>query len=259
MVDVWDGTQWVNVLKQTASSGSWAASNHQSINISAYANAALKVRFRYDDAGVWAWYWAVDNVVIADVPSCIVPTALGTTGVTATTASLNWTTGGATNWNLEYGAAGFVPGTGTMLNNASNPTALTGLTANTCYDFYVQDSCGAGDVSVWAGPFTFCTACASYSLPYTDNLDGGSWTPDNSGQSNNSSVDQCWTSNVPGNTTYSWRVRTTNVGVGSGSTGPLLDKSGTGNYAYTEASSGSSGNIAELTSPIIDMSTATAP
>ena len=136
---------------------------------------------------------------------------------------------------------------------------MSGLTANTCYDFYVQDSCGAGDVSLWAGPFNFCTACTSYSLPWSDNLDGGSWTADNAAQSINSSVDQCWTSNVPANTTYSWRIRTTNVGVGSGLTGPLTDKSGTGNYAYTEASSGSSGNTAELTSPIIDMSTATAP
>jgi hypothetical protein len=159
MVDVWDGTQWVNVLKQTTSAGSWATPDHQTINISAYANANLKVRFRYNDGNVWAWYWAVDNVVITDAPTCPAPTALGASNISTTSAVLDWTSGGANNWNIEYGPVGFTQGTGagTIVNNVTNPYTLTGLSANTCYDYYVQDSCGVGDVSQWSGPFTFCT------------------------------------------------------------------------------------------------------
>jgi len=246
MVDVWDGTQWVNVLKQTANSGSWAAPNHQTIDISAYANAALKVRFRYDDGGVWAWYWAVDNVVIADVPSCPAPTALTATNITASAADLGWTTGGAANWNVEYGVSGFVPGTGTVVTNASNPYSLAGLSPSTCYDYYVQDSCGAGDVSVWAGPYTFCTACAPVALPYTENMDGGSWNP---------GINQCW-SRTPA-TGYSWTVNSGQTG--STATGPSGDASGTGNYIYTEASSGSIGSISELVSPELDLTGTVAP
>ena len=186
MVDVWDGTQWVNVLKQTANSGAWGAPNHQTIDISTYANANLKVRFRYDDAGVWAWYWAVDNVVIADVPSCTVPTALMATSVTQTSATINWTTGGATDWNVQYGPAGFTPGTGTFMNVSTNPTlALTGLTGCTAYDVYVRDSCGLGDVSAWVLT-SFSTLASLQSLPFMEDFNTGlgCWTILDSGTTN---------------------------------------------------------------------------
>jgi len=118
-VDVWDGTQWVNVLTQSTDAGSWTAPDHQSIVISSYANANLKVRFRYKDYGIWAWYWAIDNVEVHDVPSCPAPTALTASNMTASSAQLSWTTGGASNWNIEYGATGFVPGTGTFKYNVT--------------------------------------------------------------------------------------------------------------------------------------------
>lgn len=62
-VDVWDGSNWQNVARFTSTTGSWATPDHQTIDILAYANANLKVRFHYYDAN-WDWYWAVDNVVI---------------------------------------------------------------------------------------------------------------------------------------------------------------------------------------------------
>lgn len=65
-VEVYDGTDWVTVLNQTATSGSWTASNFQSIDVVAYANAEFQVRFHYFDNAAWAWYWAVDNVVLTD-------------------------------------------------------------------------------------------------------------------------------------------------------------------------------------------------
>ena len=68
-VDVFDGTDWVNVLSQTATAGAWSAPNMQSIDVTAYANPQFQVRFHYFDNGAWAWYWALDNVTLTDQTS----------------------------------------------------------------------------------------------------------------------------------------------------------------------------------------------
>ncbi|MCK4695293.1 MAG: hypothetical protein KAT74_06010, partial [Candidatus Cloacimonetes bacterium] len=63
-VDVWDGTQWVNVLHMNSDFGSWGSPDHQVIDVSAYANSDFQVRFYYDDNAGWYWYWAIDNVAV---------------------------------------------------------------------------------------------------------------------------------------------------------------------------------------------------
>jgi hypothetical protein len=63
-VDVWDGAAWVNVIAWDETHGSESEAERVSIDIIDYANAECKVRFVYDDAGSWAWYAAVDNVVV---------------------------------------------------------------------------------------------------------------------------------------------------------------------------------------------------
>jgi len=62
-VDVYDGTQWVNVFSTNSDIGAWEAPNHQIIDVTAYKNANFQVRFHYYNAN-WEWYWAVDNVII---------------------------------------------------------------------------------------------------------------------------------------------------------------------------------------------------
>ncbi|SVB05009.1 uncharacterized protein METZ01_LOCUS157863, partial [marine metagenome] len=64
-VDVWDGDDWVTVASFTADIGAWNAPDQQVLDLSDYANSELQVRFHYIDNGVWAWYWAIDNVVIS--------------------------------------------------------------------------------------------------------------------------------------------------------------------------------------------------
>jgi hypothetical protein len=51
----------------------------------------------------------------------------------------------------------------------ANPHPLTGLTANTTYDWYVRADCGG---STWTGPSTFSTPCESTTVPYFENFDG---------------------------------------------------------------------------------------
>ncbi len=84
--------------------------------------------------------------------TCLPSSGLSTSAIGQTTAQLSWAMGGASNWNIEYGPPGFIPGSGAFVYNVPNPYILTGLNPGTNYDFYVQDSCGMGDVSIWRGP-----------------------------------------------------------------------------------------------------------
>ena len=63
-VDVFDGTSWNTVRAYNANVGNWGAPAREVIDITAFANAACQVRFRYDDDSTWAWHWSVDNVKI---------------------------------------------------------------------------------------------------------------------------------------------------------------------------------------------------
>ena len=62
---------------------------------------------------------------------------------------------------------------------------MTSLSPGTNYDFYVQEVCGANDVSSWSGPYTFTTnaltiagSCGIFQIAlldsYGDGWNGGS-------------------------------------------------------------------------------------
>jgi len=90
--------------------------------------------------------------------NCYQPFGLKAENITNSSADLSWTPGGSeTSWNIEYGPAGFMLGTGTLISGVGNPHILLGLTSNFDYDFYVQADCDGGNTSSWAGPCTFTT------------------------------------------------------------------------------------------------------
>ena len=88
---------------------------------------------------------------------CLAPTGLKLDTITEITATVSWTSGGASNWNIEYGPINFPLGSGIFLYNVSSPRTLRGLKPNTFYDVYVQDSCNVGNVSNWVGPLSIKT------------------------------------------------------------------------------------------------------
>jgi hypothetical protein len=92
---------------------------------------------------------------------CAAPNGLGTATLGTTSATVDWTENGtSTDWTVEYGAAGFTPGTGTTMIISGTPNAsFSGLTPDTDYCFYVQSNCGStsDSASVWAGPYCFTT------------------------------------------------------------------------------------------------------
>jgi hypothetical protein len=95
-------------------------------------------------------------------PACSAPSGLATSGVTGNSVTLNWNLGAAPPaWNIEWGAPGFTPGTGSALGSqvisGSPTTSITGLTPSTTYQAYVQSDCGVDGQSTWAGPISFTT------------------------------------------------------------------------------------------------------
>ncbi|MBU28443.1 MAG: hypothetical protein CMD30_03675 [Flavobacteriales bacterium] len=108
-------------------------------------------------------------------PTCPQPTSLGTTNLTASSATLTWISGGVeTLWNIEWGVSGFTQGTGTF-DTTSNFLGypIVSLAASSTYDFYIQGICGVGDTSSWAGPFTFTTPCAAIIPPSLQDFSSG--------------------------------------------------------------------------------------
>ncbi|MFZ1330642.1 MAG: T9SS type A sorting domain-containing protein [Flavobacteriales bacterium] len=99
--------------------------------------------------------------LLMSCPSCGTPVNIGISPAD-TAALVDWTsTNTGSSFNLEYGTAGFTPGTGTTVTGVVGtngpPLTLGGLMLGTDYEVYVQELCGIGDVSGNAGPFAFTT------------------------------------------------------------------------------------------------------
>ncbi|WP_274476462.1 fibronectin type III domain-containing protein, partial [Mangrovimonas aestuarii] len=112
--------------------------------------------------------WLNIAVTLYEAPTCIEPNTLGASNVLTTSVDLTWAQGfSETMWNIEWGVAGFVQGSGTMVSGLTSTTYNENtLSPSTTYEFYVQADCGAGDTSAWAGPFEFTTDCAAYTPEY---------------------------------------------------------------------------------------------
>lgn len=230
-VEVFDGTNWINIYNSGSSVGGFSNPDHQYIDISAYANASLQVRFVYDDNGVWAWYWLLDNFSVQEV-LCSPSSSFTANYVGSDSVNLGWTIGTATGQAIEYGPAGFSLGAGTRIN-ASSPLGISGLNPNTNYEFYLLDSCGS-TVSDTLGPLSATTACLAVNLPYSEDFDNGQG---------------CFTVTDGGTSTDTW----VHAPIGGLTSGGDLD--GTPFMEVDSDAAGSSETLVEtLNSPIMDAS-----
>src|SRR5690554_5947849 len=83
-----------------------------------------------------SYYW--DDVIWEQAPSCIPPSALTVSNITANTADLSWTSEGST-FDISWGAGAFDAEDGTIVSLANGGT-LWGLTAQTTYQYYVRQN-----------------------------------------------------------------------------------------------------------------------
>ena len=137
----------------------WAPKNY---DLTSYISSTMLVKFKgTSNYGSGDAYIYLDEVGIREIPSCLEPTAITLDVVTNNTATISWTAGGTeTTWEYvveAYDSDSDEP-TGTAYSTTSNPLSVTGLTANTLYDFYLRADCGGGDFSNWTKG-SFSTEC----------------------------------------------------------------------------------------------------
>jgi len=96
------------------------------------------------------------EAVLGTPPACPLPTSLAA-AATCDDATITWTSSTSNlGSKVQYGPAGFTPGTGTIVTATGGTYAITGLANGTAYDVWVKDSCQY-EVSTWVGPVTFTT------------------------------------------------------------------------------------------------------
>jgi len=105
----------------------------------------------------------IDDFEVKQIPACPNP-VLTAPSKTASSVSLAWANVpgiAPLKSKIIWGPQGFLNSTGatgTVVNQINSPYTVTGLQANTFYDFYVQDSCGTS-FSTLVGPLTVKTNC----------------------------------------------------------------------------------------------------
>lgn len=163
-VDVFDGIWHDDQFVISGDQGDvWT---YASVDLSTYSNP-VQVRFRGVTGTNYLSDMAIDDVRFDELTTCPQPSALNAQNIADISADLVWNESGtATVWNIEWGLAGFIQGTGTLINSVtSNPYTLNGLNTLTSYSFYVQADCGGGELSYWSGPYTFTTLMSPLSNP----------------------------------------------------------------------------------------------
>jgi len=104
------------------------------------------------------------------LPACLLPSGLTTSNMASTSATLNWSASasapsGGYEWEVRTSGAGGSGATGLTTSGSVAAGVLTanvtGLTANTTYQYYVRSDCGAGGFSTWASGSFFTGYCVA--------------------------------------------------------------------------------------------------
>jgi len=143
------------------------------------AGANNHIAFKHISTSTSSYYY-LDNVQVDLLPDCPAPVNLFADITSPTTAELNWTQAGTCDtWNIKVSTTIINPATtdGDIIPNAStmdNPYALSGLTPNETYYFYVQADCGA-ETSDWSvqGSFYlgYCISTGNSTSYYINNFE----------------------------------------------------------------------------------------
>jgi|GEM_PF-2620661 len=214
-------------------------------NIMSYSRKACRNFFSPGQyARIYATYTTQRNYFTC--PTFNVDFSATPTSACSTPLTVNFTDNsvGATAWQWD------VDGDNVVDYTTQNPSHVY----NTPGSYDVRLTISNGSETIFTTKTTFVTVGAQGTLPYTQDFESATVAYNATGFPN------AWTT-TPSNTTaaYRWNVNAGNTltGGGANSTGPLVDNTlGTaaGIYAYTEASQGANGDVAELISPCIAIS-----
>ena len=167
MDDAGDVSTFVSVatVQHPGMAGQWDA---YQVPLTNYTGNGSYVAIRTTNSSTIYFY--LDDVTLELTPACPRVDSLMAGNATATSTDLSWndySDGNTTQWQIEYGPFGFVPGTGTLVTANSNPFTLSNPTCNSG-SFYVRPICSTGDTSYWslmAG--TFYLGQTPATLPYS--------------------------------------------------------------------------------------------
>lgn len=142
--------------QHTSDTASWTM---HYVDLTSYKQMPGEIQFVGTRGSGFTSDMAIDAIKV-DEAICFDPNGLGTTAIGTFTADLSWVgSSAAQEFYIEYGAQGFTQGSGigTLDTVLTNAYQITGLSADSCYDYYVASGCGLGVTSSWVGPYTFCT------------------------------------------------------------------------------------------------------
>lgn len=270
-IDVYDGAVWVNNVDSVI--GQTQTSNVdpyllKSVNLTAFAGNVIQVRFRTDGKSGFATDMAIDDFAIFE-PSA---TDAGVIAITAPASECGLGTADSVKIQVRnFGLAALtsVPvafsfnggtavldtiRTGIPVGDTVDFTFTTGtvnLSAPGTYTLDAYTSLSGDNNGINDSTLNYTVENTRKIAPYTEDFDA--FTPGQGFNNQGSVLLGGWTSNPPSNPAYFWGARTGQTS--SGNTGPDVDNTtGLGNYVFTEASNGASGDVAILTSPCIDAS-----
>ena len=187
-MDFWYGTSYgyykFNVLYKSVETSSWTVlKTYENTTINSWVHDTIVLPNNTSDS--WVAFEVVENngsqgLNIDDVTikestvSCAPPLGPQTTAW-GDSARVSWIEQlYSPTYTIEYGTAGFIQGTGTTISNISDTAyTITGLSPNTSYDWYVKKNCSGTSSSTWTGPIRFTTTTSPYTLPVTEDFEGG--------------------------------------------------------------------------------------
>ncbi|RAJ77269.1 putative secreted protein (Por secretion system target) [Chitinophaga dinghuensis] len=140
------GTTFSTLVASTPNDGS------ESVTIpnTPTTNARIKVE------AVGNIFFDISNVdfTITAGSACASPSGLSSSSITATTATIGWTAvSGATSYDVDYKATTSSTWINAATATSSVSAGLTGLAANTTYDYRVRSNCASGSSTYSAGQF----------------------------------------------------------------------------------------------------------
>ena len=253
-VEVYNGNSWVVLDSFPGSVGGFNNPDHESYNVTAYSNANFQIRFRYEDNGVWGWYWGVDNVELfspqpldAEIVSFTNPTSgcsLGSEQVQI--AVLNAGSDTIQGLNMVY-----VINAGTPVSEAYNTPIAPGSTVNYTFstlanistpgsytfDAYVDLNNDANNLNDTISGITVNHYLQVNSFPYSEDFEQGQGGWESYGANNT------WAFGTP--------VKDVIIGAASGSNAWVTGGLSTGDYNNNEQS--------WIQSPCLDLSNLSNP
>lgn len=166
-----DGTTWINLytVDQTTLAGNSSTCLIYNATIpgaSVPAGSDFTFRILSEAQLNEDVVYAFDDILVRETNVCHPVIASSHTNISNSSVAISWASSSIeTNATIEYGPAGFTQGSGTIIPTASSPYTLSGLVANTPYQYYIKSVCGANQAT-WSGPFDMIIA---YCTPISNN------------------------------------------------------------------------------------------